>query len=147
MSDDTPGSRVRVRAKAHPGITWQSRVGDIVERLLAGTPLEPACVLAQVSSDVLREAMGRGDEDAQPIVEALAAYEAEMAAVATKMAREGKPHGAVAFVLERRFPKRWRAETKTEVTGADDGPVMVQEAPTEEQLRERLARIQAKLGT
>lgn len=119
----------------------------MVEKLLEGVPMEPACVLAGVSHWSIRDAIAREDADARPIVEALAAHEADLSKSLVVHAKGGTQHRGCLDVLERRFPKRWHQSSKVEVVGKDDGPIETTTvAPTEAELRARLAALQAKLG-
>lgn len=115
----------RVAALA-TGVPWQERVGILALKIREGVPFEPACVLAGVSWRSVQEALRREDIDAEPIAIARAEYEAELVASLVKLAREGRSHAGIAYLLERHAPTRWRQSSKLEHSGPEGAPIQTQ---------------------
>ena len=107
--------------------------------------LEPAARIEGVSIRTLEEAIKRDDPAIAPILAARAEIERELVRHLLEHSRNGKPHGATAYLLERIAPKRWRQAEQLEVSGPDGGPVR-SETVTEDQLRARVATLAKKLG-
>lgn len=106
---------------------WRERVPMIAERVRLGLGLEPACAIEGVSVRTVEDAIARGDEATLPIIAARAECEAELVADLREHSRNGKPHGATAYLLERIAPKRWRQSNRVEVSGPDGGPQRVEQ--------------------
>lgn len=142
-------ARARARHAARStGVPWQSRVDVLCGHIIAGVPLEPACVLAGVSFRTIQDALARDADDARPIAEARARREADLAARLESLASDGRQHAGIAYLLERHAPSRWRQSSKVEVSGPDGGPMQSQSIapPTEEELRARLEAVRRSLG-
>lgn len=124
---------------------WRAHAEMIAERVRLGLPLSSACEIEGVSYDTVRDAISRGDPDAACIVRGRVECEAELVADLREHSRNGRPHNATSYLLERLNPKRWRQADQLEVSGPDGGPVR-SETVTEDQLRARVAMLAKKLG-
>ena len=117
----------------------------IIDAIRLGNYATVACALAGVDDSTYYRWLERGEDKAdgtpgeEPFREfrdsiKRAEAEAEAMAVGTLVvASRNSANDAIRF-LERRFPKRWRQQYTTEVTGADGGPIAIELARTLEGL-------------
>jgi hypothetical protein len=103
-----------------------------VDALARGHFLKTACALAGVTPQAFhywRRRWEKGDPDAQGFADFFVAVgkasaEAEIEAL-EKLLRGGPGWRAQAWFLERRFPRRWGARTKAEVSKPSGGPILI----------------------
>lgn len=114
----------------------------IIRLLRTGVTIETACGAAGINSGTYREWMAKGAEGREPYAAfaaaATRARDEQEAYLADVIAQAAAPseHGpgdwrAAAWLLERSRPTRWGRQTRTELTGADGGPLEVRSAPAQ----------------
>lgn len=120
---------------------------DLIKMLSAGNYLETAAAYCGISTDTVRGWVKRGEQEAQrlkadstawPIKSETEFMELAIAirqAQATSEIRDVMLIGnaardqwqAAAWRLERRYPDKWGKKERHELTGADGGPVQIEE--------------------
>lgn len=127
MTDPKPKAKPGRKTKLTP-----ERQTKILNAIRAGAYMETAAAAAGVNKETLYAWLKRGNVEPESIYSAFveAVHEAQASAelrdvlTLSKAAADGDWRAA-AWRLERKFPKRWGLTTKTELTGADGGPVAV----------------------
>ena len=128
-------------AMARPTALTPDTAKRIIDAIRLGNYATVACQLAGIDDATFYRWMERGEDhdDGTPGEEPFREFresvkraeaEAEAMAVGTLVvASRNNASDALRF-LERRYPKRWRPQYTTEVTGADGGPVAIEIART-----------------
>ena len=113
----------------------KSRIINLIEE---GNYRKTAALAAGVSQSLFHEWLARGhrgDPGFLEFLESVEAAEATSEVVLTRSVWDGRVDPKVALdMLARRWPTRW-GRTRVEVTGADNGPLQVQTANDESELR------------
>lgn len=115
----------------------------ILRLLRSGITIETACGAAGIGSSTYRVWMAKGAEGREPYATFMAAatrardeQESYLAGIIARAAvpdEDGHPGDwrAAAWLLERSRPTKWGRQTRTELTGADGGPLEVRTAPAQ----------------
>lgn len=130
---------------ARPTLLTKERTQKIADLIAAGNDAETSAVASGISKAAYYNWLARGRAEIdrltknprlkskaseQPYVEfvetieqARAEAEARLVVLVSKAAADPKTWQAATWLLERREPKKWGRINRTEITGADGGPV------------------------
>lgn len=149
--EPTPKKKPRVRRSFGPYKFDKKAAKSIIKSLSIGCWMSVAAATAGVSTKTVYTWLRQGARKTMPELEQFLKDYKKATAMAARLhmqqifasAMNGNTKDSKWF-LERRYPKRWARTIKTQLTGANGGPVAVKEVRTSDERRARMLELAKK---